>query len=283
MLSKTSNDVTNNRSNIPFSKKMALLITSLKENGVYWTGLLSVYYVASAIGDASIALADALFVKLQKIKKEQGLPGTSSLVANKNIWESWDWNAAGGEEWTLSNEWKESLIKNVLHKNIQSGGHILEIGPGAGRWTEVLVEMTSQYTGVDISESCIKICNEKFGNKPGRKFLVGNGNDLTGIETNAIDALWSFDVFVHINKTEVASYVQEFKRVMRPGSIGVVHHGTTGGLNGGWRSDLMTADFHRFLEKESFVILDHFETWNDREIVYPVGLYHDELTIFQKH
>lgn len=159
----------------------------------------------------------------------------------------------------------------------------MEIGPGASRWTEVLVEMTSQYTGVDISESCIKICNEKFGNKPGRKFLVGNGNDLTGIETNAIDALWSFDVFVHINKTEVASYVQEFKRVMRPGSIGVVHHGTTGGLNGGWRSDLMTADFHRFLEKESFVILDHFETWNDREIVYPVGLYHDELTIFQKH
>jgi ubiquinone/menaquinone biosynthesis C-methylase UbiE len=282
MLSKTSNDVTNNRSNIPFSKKIGLLVTSLKENGGYWTSLLSVYYVASAIGNASISLADAIFVKLQKIKKEQGLPGTSSLVANKNIWESWDWNTAGGEEWTLSKEWKESLIKNVLHKYIPSGGYILEIGCGAGRWTEVLVEMTSQFIGVDISESCIKICSEKFGNKPGRKFLLGNGKDLSGVETDSIDALWSFDVFVHINKAEVASYVQEFNRVMRQGSIGVVHHGASGGIDGGWRSDLTTTDFHSFLKKENFSILDYFDTWNDKEIVYPVGLYHDELTIFQK-
>ena len=61
MLSKTSNDVTNNRSNIPFGKKMGLLVTSLKENGVYWTGLLSVYYVASAIGDASICAGRCSF------------------------------------------------------------------------------------------------------------------------------------------------------------------------------------------------------------------------------
>jgi len=282
MLAKTSKDIINNRSNIPFGKKVWLLITSLKENGIFWTGLLAVYYLLSGIGNTSIALADAIFVKLQKIKQEKGLPGTSSLVANKNIWESWNWNTAGGEEWTLSIEWKESLIKNVLRKYIPAEGHILEIGSGAGRWTEVLVEMALQFTGVDISESCIRICKDKFGDKPGRHFFVGNGKDLSGVETDSIDALWSFDVFVHINKREVASYVQEFNRVMRQGSVGVVHHGITGGLDGGWRSDLTAADFHRFLEKEGFTVLDHFETWNDMDTVYPVGLYHDELTIFQK-
>ena len=282
MLSKNSKEIIANRSKIPFGKKMGLWIIFMKENGIYWSGLLLVYYVASAIGDAFIALADSIFVTLQKIKKERGLPGTSSLEANKNIWESWDWNTAGGEEWTLSKEWKDSLIINVLHKYIPLGGHILEIGPGAGRWTEVLVEMATKFTGVDISESCIKICNEKFGSKTGRRFLLGNGKDLSGIESGSIDALWSFDVFVHINKAEVASYVREFNRVMRHGAVGAIHHGTCGGINGGWRSDLMTADLHRFLEKENFTILEHFKTWNDLEIVYPVDLYCGELTTFQK-
>ncbi len=280
MASKKTKEIIANRSQLPFGKKIDLWIISVKENGLYWTALLSVYYLTSAIG--SDMLAALIFIKLQKIKKERGLPGTSSLMANKTIWESWDWNKTGGDEWTLSKEWKESLIKNVIHKYIPDGGHILEIGPGAGRWTGVLVEMASQFTGVDISDPCIKICKDKFGNHADRKFLIGSGKDLSEIRTESIDALWSFDVFVHINTAEVASYIHEFRRVMRHGSIGAIHHGINGGINGGWRSDLMTADLHGFLKKENFDIIDHFETWNDRGLVYPVGLYRDELTIFQK-
>jgi SAM-dependent methyltransferase len=282
MLKKKSNDLIQNRTRIGLLRKIGLMTTSLRENGLFWTALLLIYYIFSGIGAAFVVMADRIFLKLQRVKISRGLPGTSSLVANKSIWESWDWVAASGDEWTLSEAWKASLIRNVLHKRLPRGQHVLEIGPGAGRWTGVLVEMSGRYTGVDISKSCVNICTRKFGNPPRVSFVLGSGQDLAGIETASIGAVWSFDVFVHVNKREVASYVDELKRVMQCGAIGIVHHGTTGGLDGGWRSDLTTADFHGLLRQADFVIVDCFQSWADGGEVYPVGLYRDAVTIFSK-
>lgn len=268
----TGKDLVANRARLGTRQKVKLLWNSIRENGLLWTCLLSVYYLSSGIAEAS-------FDKLQRVKLERQLPGTSGLKTNKEIWENWNW-AAGGEEWTPSPEWKESLIKNVLRKYIRPGGHILEIGPGAGRWTGILVEMADTFTAVDIAESCIRICRQQYGDKAGTTFLVGNGQDLAGVADASIDSLWSFDVFVHINVGETARYVSEFKRVMRAGSVGVVHHGRDGGLSGGWRSNLTSAAFRRLLQDAGFRVLREFQTWQDAGQGYPVGLYHDEVTVF---
>ena len=270
--SNTGKDLVQNRARLRLKQKIKLLWNSIRENGLIWTSLLSVYYISSGIAEAS-------FAKLQRVKLEEQLPGTSGLKANKEIWENWNWDG-GGEEWTPSLEWKESLINNVLRQYIRPGGHILEIGPGAGRWTGVLVEMADTFTAVDIAESCIRICRQQYGDKPGTTFLVGNGQDLAGIADATIDSIWSFDVFVHINVGETARYVNEFKRVMRSGSVGVVHHGRDGGLSGGWRSNLTSAAFRGLLQGAGFRVLREFQTWQDSGKEYPVGLYQDEITVF---
>jgi ubiquinone/menaquinone biosynthesis C-methylase UbiE len=271
--SNTGKDLVANRGRLGSKQKIKLLWNSIRENGIIWTSLLSLYYISSGIAEAS-------FAKLQKVKLERHLPGTSGLKANKEIWENWNWDG-GGEEWTASPEWKESLINNVLRQYIRSGGHILEIGPGAGRWTGVLVEMADTFTAVDIAESCIRICRQQYGDKSGTTFLVGNGQDLAGIADASIDSIWSFDVFVHINVVETARYVNEFKRVMRSGAVGVVHHGRDGGLSGGWRSNLTSTAFRGLLQDAGFRILREFQTWQDAGKEYPVGLYHDEVTVFR--
>jgi ubiquinone/menaquinone biosynthesis C-methylase UbiE len=270
--SNTGKDLVANRARLGTKQKVKLLWNSIRENGFIWTCLLSIYYISSGIAEAS-------FDKLQRVKIERQLPGTSGLKTNKEIWENWNW-AAGGEEWTPSPEWKESLTNNVLRKYIRPGGHILEIGPGAGRWTGVLVEMSGTFTAVDIAESCIRICRQQYGDKLGTTFLVGNGQDLAGVADASIDSLWSFDVFVHINVSETARYVNEFKRVMRSGSVGVVHHGRDGGLSGGWRSNLTSAAFRRLLQDAGFRVVREFQTWQHDGKEYPVGLYHDEVTVF---
>jgi ubiquinone/menaquinone biosynthesis C-methylase UbiE len=168
----------------------------------------------------------------------------------------------------------------VLCRYVPKGGHILEIGPGAGRWTGVLIERAEQFTAVDVAESCIRICREKFGDKPGTNFLVGNGEDLRGVADTTIDSLWSFDVFVHINIAEAGRYVHDFRRVMRSGAVGIVHHGKSGGLDGGWRSNLTSAGFREMLQQEGFTVVSEFENWSDEGREYPVGLYHDEITVF---
>jgi ubiquinone/menaquinone biosynthesis C-methylase UbiE len=234
---------------------------------------LSVYGLASGIAEAS-------FDSLQRRKRDKKLPGLSSLRANKEIWENWNWEA-GGEEWTLGPEWKDSLIKNVLRRYIPPGGHILEIGPGAGRWTGVLFDMADAFTAVDVAKSCIQVCQEKFGNQPRARFILGNGKDLTGVANESVDSIWSFDAFVHINIPETASYVREFQRVMRPGGVGVVHHGKHGGLEG-WRSNLTSAVFREMLETAGFQVVAELETWKDSGAEYRVGLYSDAITIFSR-
>src|ERR1700686_285893 len=270
--SNTGKDFVANRERLGSKQKIKLLWNSIRENGFLWTSLLSVYYISSGIAEAS-------FAKLQRIKLERHLPETSGLKANKEIWENWNWDG-GGEEWTPSPEWKESLINNVLRQYIRPGGHILEIGPGAGRWTGVLVEMAGTFTAVDLAQSCIRICRQQYGDKSGTTFLVGNGQDLAGISDASIDSIWSFDVFVHINVGETIRYVNEFKRVMRSGSVGVVHHGRDGGLSGGWRSNLTSAAFRGVLQDAGFRVMREFQTWQDAGKEYPVGLYHDEVTVF---
>jgi ubiquinone/menaquinone biosynthesis C-methylase UbiE len=272
MLAATGKDLVANRFRLNPTVKIRLLWNLFRENGFAWTFGLSLYYLSSWIASAS-------FDKLQRLKSERKLPGISSLNSNRDIWEHWDWTA-GGDEWTLSREWKESLIRNVLCRYVPAGGHILEIGPGAGRWTGILVERAEQFTAVDVAESCIRICRDKFGETPGTTFLVGNGEDLRGVADRSVDSLWSFDVFVHINIAETARYVRDFKRVMRSGSVGVVHHGKSGGLDGGWRSNLTSAAFRVMLQEVGFKMLAEFETWNDAGREYPVGLYHDEITVF---
>ena len=282
MLKKTSNDLAQNRPRIGLLRKIDLAVTLLRENGLLWTGLALMYYALSALGPVFAALSDWTFLKLQRIKLSRGLPGTSSLIANKAIWDSWDWGAAGGDEWTLSDAWKASLIRMVMRQRLPRGEHVLEIGPGAGRWTEVLIQISRLYTGIDISKSCVDICNKRFGNSSLVSFILGSGRDLAGIESDSIGAVWSFDVFVHINKRDAASYVEELQRVMRSGAVGIIHHGTTGGLDGGWRSDLTTAEFHALLQRAGFTILDCIQSWSDGGEIYPVSLYRDAVTIFRK-
>lgn len=265
-------DLVENRSRISSQQKARLFWLSLKENGILWTGMLATYYVTSAIAEKS-------FDRLQKAKREKGLPGTSSATMNREIWNHWDWSA-GGEEWTLSEAWKESLLRCVLHRNISAGVHVLEIGPGAGRWTEALLQKAAHLTSVDISEACVNLCREKFKNAANATFLVTQGNELSGVADQSVDALWSFDVFVHINQADVAKYVQEFHRVLRPGAIGVIHHGKFAGKHGGWRSDLTAESFTRMLQEAGFCVQEQFETWQDGETSYPVGLYEDVLTVF---
>ncbi|HEY0515673.1 MAG TPA: hypothetical protein VGD00_01015, partial [Solirubrobacteraceae bacterium] len=75
----------------------------------------------------------------------------NSSQENRRRWSGWDWSG-GGEEWSASEEWKRALIDDVLERWIPQGTAVLEIGPGAGRWTEALLRRCSRLTVVDVSE-----------------------------------------------------------------------------------------------------------------------------------
>jgi len=266
-------DIVGNRRRVSWLNKVRTAVIALRENGPIWCSYLFAYYLAST-------LAEHAHAKMHRLRRERNLPGLNSAALNQHIWNSWDWSAQG-DEWSSSEEWKQSLIRNVLRPNIRRDTALLEIGPGAGRWTEALLELARSYVGVDISVSCIEHCRKRFEQTPHAQFIVGSGRDLAGIASGSIDTIWSFDVFVHINAMEVATYVQEFDRVLRPGGIAVIHHGAVAGTGGGWRSDLTAAAFQSMLTAQGLRIQRILLQWNDGAEIHKLT-FGDQITVIEK-
>jgi SAM-dependent methyltransferase len=268
-------DLVDNRKRMTLGTKLRVLGLTLKENGLLYTMLLGIYYGGSSV-------ADRAFAAMQRLRKSSGLPGLNSRGLNAEIWDNWDWQA-GGDEWTPSTEWKTSLVANVLKPRVPAGSVVVEIGPGAGRWTEHLIPIASNYTGIDISKTCVEVCGKRFAADSAKvAFRVNEGNNLPGVADGSIDIIWSFDVFVHINLVDIGTYLEEFKRVLRPGGRAIIHHGTTAGHGGGWRSDATTAELNALITSKGLCVAEQFSEWQDGPTRHEVGLYQDQVTVVEK-
>jgi SAM-dependent methyltransferase len=276
MTTYQSKDVIENRRKIQRSRKLPLALHVLRDNGPFWTVLLVSYYVSSYF---SPKFANWVFLACDRLRKSRDLPGINSKLANKMIWDNWDWSDQG-EEWAVSVDWKRSVINKILAPNIRDCGVVLEIGPGAGRWTIELQKRTKKLIGIDISETSVRECRSRFVSVSNVDFRLGNGFDLEGVPDASIDAIWSFDVFVHINRPELLSYAREFARVLKPGGVDIIHHGSCGGSLGGWRSNVCQEDVSGALYLHELEI-EQFSSWLDGGHNFSLGPYGDVITIFR--
>jgi ubiquinone/menaquinone biosynthesis C-methylase UbiE len=136
----------------------------------------------------------------------------------------------------------------------------LEIACGHGRQTEYLRRHARELHLVDVNESCIQACRERFGQqKEGCKFHyhVTDGNHLKMITDNSISFVCSWDSMVHFDKTVMGDYVREIARVLIPNGTAFLHHSNFGALrpnsdwkeNHGTRGDMSAALFQTFARK----------------------------------
>ncbi len=262
-----------NRRRMRFTSKLRTAALVLRENGPVWCLELLTYYAASM-------LADRAYTAMDRRRRSLRLPGLNSASLNREIWNAWDWGV-GGEEWTQSPQWKQSLLSCVLERWVAAGSRILEIGPGSGRWTAHLLPRARDYVGIDISSACIEKCASLFRDNSHARFIVGSGSDLSGVADTSIDVIWSFDVFVHINRREIDAYAREFARVLKPGALAVIHHGTVGGSAGGWRSDLTNEALGEILGSLGLEVESSISQWNDGNQIHELS-FEDRITIIRK-
>ena len=178
-------------------------------------------------------------------------------LTNKELWNQYDWSQAG-EEWTRDQAWKDQIIRQFLEPHMPERGTILEVGPGGGRWTEILQQRANRLVIVDVSERAIQLCRDRFPNHNNMEFQVGSGKHVN-MEDGTVDAIWSYDVFVHINPQDARSYFQEFRRLLKPGGRAVIHHPGSaenpGRLRKGWRSDLTNEMVLGFVQENSLRLI----------------------------
>lgn len=209
----------------------------------------------------------------------------NSVTNNLATWLAYDWSNRG-EGWSNTPEWKDSLVEHVLKPHIPVGRRVLEIGPGAGRWTEYLIQRASHLIVVDLTPTCIRICKERFRNVQNIEYHLNDGRSLDFLADASIDRVWSWDVFVHIASEDVREYVRHLSRVMRPKGQALVHHAKRGRSRAGWRSDMTDAKMREYCGEFGLEVLRQFESWDEgRYSIWPnlIGEESpDTITVFKK-
>jgi ubiquinone/menaquinone biosynthesis C-methylase UbiE len=76
----------------------------------------------------------------------------------------------------------------------------------------------------DVSERCLALCRERFGDSPRIAYHRVAGDGLACLPDASIDFIWSYDVFVHVNPLDTDRYLADFARVMHSGARAVIHH-----------------------------------------------------------
>ena len=202
------------------------------------------------------------------------------MARNRALWNGYDWTEKG-ENWSPSPEWKQALIDEVLLPNLGIGQDLIEIGPGAGRWTAVLQSRARTLTLVDISPACLDICRQQFVGAANMRYVLSSGSNLVGVPDESIDFIWSFDVFVHISPVDTEGYLREFRRVLRPGGRVVIHHAKRGRSEGGFRSSMTAELFIALLKKHNLTFIRQLDSWGP-DGQFDVKMHHDAITVFRR-
>ena len=224
-----------------------------RSGGPYYLAAYSVRWLIANI----LEMTDRHLVTIEQ-KKCLVAPWTISARRyttdeNKSLWNRFDWTGRG-ERWTKSPDWKERILQELMLPNLVEGGTAVEIGPGGGRWTDVLRQRCSKVHVVDVSERALEICRERFADSTNIEYHITEGSRIE-VPDATIDSIWSYDVFVHIDPVTTRSYFREFQRVLKPASRAVIHHPGPAlsrlkqARRDAWRSELTDRMVARFAEE----------------------------------
>jgi ubiquinone/menaquinone biosynthesis C-methylase UbiE len=246
------------------------------------------YVALSAARVLAERLERALEQTLLRIEGRRGVLGPAherhgdhSAARNREVWTEYDWDGRG-EEWSESPEWKDALVAEVLEPNVPRGATTLEIGPGGGRWSEILRERVDRLIVVDVTERALDLTRERLGQNGNVEYVRSNGSDLPGVADSSVDSVWSYDVFVHIAPRDVAGYLAEIARVLRSGGNAVIHHSGERGTTG-WRSPMSAELFANLARERGLEVERQFASWGEGRYSVPVsGSGHDVISVLRR-
>lgn len=208
-----------------------------------------------------------------------------TVKENRRVWSKYDWSERG-EKWSVHVKkfrgiepeiWKSNLINKMMLRYIKPNSNILEIGPGAGRWSEHLAKIAKNLILADITKKCLKMCKKRFDSAENIEYKLIS-KDLGFIEDNSVDYIWSYDVFVHINPTDIEKYIKEFSRILVDGGFAIIHHAgkysDLRDMKRGWRTFMNMDLFAKIVADHGMEIIEQ----ND-ELTHKPG---DVISVFLK-
>lgn len=118
---------------------------------------------------------------------------------------------------TWSNQYLWPPVLDILASSVQGGGRIIDVGCGSGATAGKLASMGFAVTGVDTSESGIRIAEEAY---PDVSFQRRSGYDNLAQELGRFDAVVCLEVIEHCYSPK--QLADTLFSLLRPGALAVI-------------------------------------------------------------
>ncbi len=152
-----------------------------------------------------------------------------------------------GDEWG-SSDLTNAIIHQYVKPHLQADAIVLEIGCGSGKFSEKLSSLCKLLICADVSEKMIEMARHRLQWLTNIQFEKLNGLDLNQLASESVDFVFAFDCFVHIEIEDAYCYLQEIKRVLTPGGVGLLHFANLNS-EGGWNKFTTEAPLNRGNQK----------------------------------
>lgn len=149
----------------------------------------------------------------RRLGKDDPFFAVSAHEGKRGKWDRGEFYALGRSDWRdFAGHWRSYQSK--------LGGVVVEIGSGAGRITQCLVQDFDRVVGLDVSPDMIRLAQEAA---PGADLRLVDGTQIP-LGDGEADAVFTCHVLQHLESLgDVASYLSESRRVLRAGGTAMVH------------------------------------------------------------
>lgn len=140
-------------------------------------------------------------------------PDGKFRIDRQRVKEFFDKHPGGGT--TLKGEVarkEKALILSLV--SFDSRPRVLDLGCGNGRWTRILLDKCSRYTGVDISSVYINELQRTFGSEKA-KFVCLPADQY--VDDEQYDVILVLGLITYMNDEDVRMLTQHCKKMLAPG------------------------------------------------------------------
>lgn len=141
-----------------------------------------------------------------------------------------DWIARAEREGVDPNdigdaEWQDDRLDAALHRyylpKVNQDSVVVELGPGTGRLSRHLITRCSELILVDFSKLVCEWLNRYLVGKGRFRVVLISTPVMPQIASGSVDAIFANGVFEHLQFEDAAAFLDEFRRISRPGAATV--------------------------------------------------------------
>ena len=123
----------------------------------------------------------------------------------------------------VDEDWGKERFQHTYEKHfsphITPDSVVLELGPGAGRLTRLVLPRCRQMVLVDDSKLVCDWLEKYCKGKGDFRIIKIDRPSLRSVHADSIDLVLSQGVFVHLDIDTVYCFLEEFHRVLKPGGV----------------------------------------------------------------